>query len=143
MLDIQDRETRLDANRNEGIVELIRGIFQDARTILGKEFLAAKLEIKEEFIQLLKASISLIVGVFILAISAVLLTFMLVFLLVEYASLALWMSLGIVGLTYLVIGAVVVFVGKKAASDVNPVPHHTLRGAKEDMRYLTRKTSGR
>src|SRR5262245_20613802 len=143
MLNIRDPDRGFEATRNEGIVALIRGIFQDARTILNKEFLAAKLEIKEEVAQILKASISLIIGIFILAVAAILLTLMLVFLLVEYGSLALWMSLGIVGLVYLVAGAVVVFAGKKVASGASPVPHDTLRGAKEDVRYLTRKASGR
>jgi Putative Actinobacterial Holin-X, holin superfamily III len=142
MLNSRDIDTRFGKNRDEGILELVRGIFQDARAMLNKEFLAVKLEIKEDFAQILKASISLAIGIFILAVGVIFLTLMLVFLLVEYTSLVLWSSLGIVGLAYLVLGAVVVIAGKKAMSSTNPLPDDALRGAKADMRYITKKASG-
>ena len=73
-------------SRDESVFQLIHGIFQDARSLLSKEFLAARLETKQEIASIIKASVSLLIGAGVLSIGVVLLSLMLVFLLVDYAN---------------------------------------------------------
>jgi VIT1/CCC1 family predicted Fe2+/Mn2+ transporter len=128
--------------RNDGTLQLVKGIVHDLRTLSSKEFLAAKLETQQEIANFAKAGIMLAVGVFILAIGVILLTLMVVFLLAQYTALLLWSSLGIVALVYLALGAIVAVLGKKAVARAKALPEGTLRSTKEDIRYIGQKASG-
>src|SRR5512145_2850000 len=106
--------------RQPSIIELVRGILQDLQTLALKELRSAKLEVKGEINKALFSAISLGAGGFILAIGVVLLSFMLVFLLTTHTDLALWASLGIVGLVYTLIGGLLLWRGKEKASEIEP-----------------------
>lgn len=137
---------RVDPNgspvRNESVIQLVRGIVQDARTLSVKELAAAKLETKQEIGKIAKAGVSFGAGVFLLALGVIFLSLMLVLVLEQYTVLLLWQSLGAVGLFYAVIGAVVLAIGKHKAASVRPIPEKSLRGAKEDIRYLSERATG-
>ena len=132
-----------DADRNESVIQLVRGILRDARTLSVKELAAAKLEVKQEIGKTVHAGVSLGVGAFLLAIGVVFLSLMAVFLLQEYTSLLLWQSLGAVGLFYTLVGIVVIVIGKQRATSVRPIPEKSLRGAQEDVRYISQHVTGR
>lgn len=129
-------------NHNETVLQLVRGIFNDVRTLSTKEFTAAKLEAKQEIGKIAKASISLGIGAFVLAIGVVFLSLMIVFLLERYTILPLWGSLGVVGLTYSIIGGIIVLIGKSKAAGAKPIPEKTLRSTKEDVRYIRERATG-
>jgi fatty acid desaturase len=129
-------------NHRESMFQLIRGILQDVRTLSTKELLAARLEIRQEIGAMVKASVSLAIGAFMAAVGVIFLSLMVVFLLVQYAILPLWISLGIVGLTHTFIGGVIVWIGKSKAGAAKPYPGQTVRSAKEDVRYIGARISG-
>jgi hypothetical protein len=129
-------------NHNETVLQLVRGIFHDVRTLSTKEFTAAKLEAKQEIGKIAKASVSLAIGAFVLAIGVVFLSLMIVFLLDQYTILPLWGSLGAVGLTYSIIGGIIILIGKSRAAGAKPIPEKTLRSTKEDVRYIRERATG-
>jgi len=131
-----------DAERNESAIQLVRGILRDARTLSVKELAAAKLEVKQEIGKTVQAGISLGVGAFLLAIGVVFLSLMAVLLLQQYTSLLLWQCLGAVGLFYAFVGIIVIVIGKQRATSVRPIPEKSLRGAQEDVRYLSERVTG-
>ena len=122
--------------RQPSIIELVRGILQDLQTLALKELRSAKLEVKGEINKALFSAISLGAGGFILAIGVVLLSFMLVFLLTTHTDLALWASLGIVGLVYTLIGGLLLWRGKEKASEIEPYPRDSVQNVKEDVRQI-------
>jgi hypothetical protein len=131
-----------NGHHNESVLQLVRGIFHDVRTLSTKEFTAAKLEAKQEIGKIAKASVSLGIGAFFLAIGIVFLSLMIVFLLEQYTILPLWASLGVVGLTYSIIGGIIILIGKNKAGEAKPIPEKTLRSAKEDIRYISERATG-
>ena len=139
-----DMETKdvHNGNHNETVLQLVQGIFHDVRTLSTKEFTAAKLEAKQEIGKIAKASVSLGIGALVLSIGVVFLSLMIVFLLVQYTILPLWGSLGAVGLTYSIIGGIIILIGKSRAAGAKPIPEKTLRSTKEDVRYIRERATG-
>ena len=135
----QEIPTRND--RFDGFGKLVYGILQDAQTLISKEIASAKLEVKEELGKAISAGISFGIGGFLLAMGAILLSLMLVFLLTTYTTVPLWGSLGIFGLVYCIVGAIFIVIGKKKA-DIKPYPEKTVEHTKEDVRYITERAKG-
>jgi putative superfamily III holin-X len=128
--------------RTESVWELMRGIVRDARTLSMKEFTAAKLEIRQEISKAIVSSVSLGVGLFLLATGLLLLSLVLALVLARYFVLPLWETLGIVGGTYCVVGVIVILSGRSKMKRTNPIPQQTLKSAKADARYIREKATG-
>ena len=135
-------QTRGGNDRGESVIELMRGIVQDARTLSAKELTAAKLEITQEIKKVITSSILLGVGIFILAVAFVLLSIVIALALAQYVPLPTWAGFAIVAGVYLVIGLIVVFAGRRKLQTAKPIPEHSLRGAKEDAQYIKEKATG-
>jgi uncharacterized membrane protein YqjE len=129
-------------DRGESVIDLMRGIVQDARTLSTKELTAAKLEITQEIKKIVTSSILLGVGLFIVAVAFVLLSIVIALVLAQYIPLPTWAGFAIVGGVYLVIGLIVVFAGRRKLQTAKPIPEHTLRSAKEDAHYIREKATG-
>ena len=124
------------------IVELVRGIFHDARALSIKEFTAAKLEIREEISHAVRSSIFLGVGLFASATGLVMLSVALALVLARYLVLPVWVSLGGVGAVYMFAGLILVFVGKGKMKGTTAIPQDTLRSTQEDAHYIRAKAFG-
>ncbi|HEX5607094.1 MAG TPA: phage holin family protein [Candidatus Binatia bacterium] len=135
-------QTRGGNDRAESVIELMRGIVQDARTLSTKELTAAKLEITQEIKKIVSSSILLGISVFILAVAFVLLSIVIALALAQYIPLPTWAGFAIVGGVYLVVGLIVLFVGRRKLQTAKPIPEHTLRGAKADAQYIREKATG-
>jgi hypothetical protein len=138
--DINNRPTEHGASVS--IVELVRGIFHDARALSIKEFTAAKLEIRDEISHAMRFSIFLGVGLFASATGLVMLSVALAVFLARYLVLPVWVSLGIVGAVYMLAGLILVFVGKAKMKGTTAIPHDALRSTKEDAHYIRAKAFG-
>jgi len=134
--------TRGGNDRGESVIELMRGIVQDARTLSAKELTAAKLEITQEIKKIVTSSILLGVGVFILAVAFVLVSIVIALALAQYVPLPTWAGFAIVAGVYFVIGLIVFFAGRRKLQTAKPIPEHSLRGAKEDAQYIKDKATG-
>ena len=131
-----------DNDRGESVIDLMRGIVQDARTLSTKELTAAKLEITQEIKKIVTSSILLGVGLFIVAVAFVLLSIVIALALAQYIPLPTWAGFAIVGGVYLVSGLIVVFAGRRKLQTAKPIPERTLRSAKEDAHYIREKATG-
>ena len=144
LLTYEDMNSRYETSgandRHDSVIELVRGIVQDARTLSAKELAAAKLEIAQEFKKIISSSILLGVGLFIVAVAFVLLSIVLALVLAQY--LPTWAGFAIVGGVYLVIGLIVVFAGLRKLQTAKPIPEDTLRSAKQDAHYIREKATG-
>jgi uncharacterized membrane protein YqjE len=135
-------QTRVGNDRGESVIELMRGIVQDARTLSAKEFSAAKLEITQEIKKIVTSSILLGIGIFILAVAFVLLSIVIALALAQYVPLPTWAGFAIVGGVYLLIGLIAVFAGRRKLQTAKPIPEHSLRGAKQDAQYIKERAIG-
>ena len=139
---MNSHQVRGGNDRGESVIELMRGIVQDARTLSAQELTAAKLEITQEIKKIVSSSILLGVGLFIVAVAFVLLSIVIALALAQYIPLPKWDGFAIVGGVYLVIGLIVVFAGRRKLQTAKPIPEHTLRGAKKDAQYIKEKATG-
>jgi len=128
--------------RGESAMELMRGIFHDARTLSIKEFTAAKLEIRGEISNAVRSTLFLCVGIITLAIGIVFLSLVLALVLAHYLALPIWASLGIVGAAHTIFGFIIIVVGKRKMKRTTAIPHDTLRSTKEDLRYIRERATG-
>lgn len=119
-----------------GIFELVRGILEDGKTLIAKELLAAKLEIKEEIAKTRQATILLAAGCFIFAIGVIMLSLMVAFLLDRYSILPLWASFGTVGVVYVIVAGILFAMGKRKVAEIDAFPRDSVNGAREDVRYI-------
>ena len=126
----------------ESLMDLIRGIVQDARNLSSKEFTAAKLEIREEIKTAIGSSVVLVAGIFLAAIGFVFLSIVAALVLVRYLLWPLWVAFAAVGSLYCLVGAVAAMVGSRKLKTANPIPQNTLRSTKEDARYIRHKAAG-
>jgi hypothetical protein len=125
-----------------GMLDLVRGILEDGRSLLSKELLAAKLEIKEEIAKTGQATILLAAGAFIFAIGVIMLSAMVAFLLDRYSILPLWASFGVVGVIYLIAAGILLVLGKRKLGEIDAFPRDSVQGAKEDVRYIKQAIRG-
>ena len=128
--------------RGESVMELMRGIFHDARTLSIKEFTAAKLEIRGEISNAVRSTLFLCVGIITLATGIVFLSLVLALVLAHYLALPIWASLGIVGAAHTIFGFIIIVVGKRKMKKTTAIPHDTLRSTKEDVRYIRERATG-
>ena len=128
--------------RDESVMQLMRGIFHDARTLSIKELTAAKLEIRGEISNAVRSSLFLCVGIIALAIGIAFLSLVLALVLAHYLALPIWASLGIVGVAHTVFGFIVIVVGKRKMKRTAAIPHDTLRSTQEDVRYIRGRATG-
>jgi putative superfamily III holin-X len=127
---------------SESVWELMRGIFRDARTLSIKEFTAAKLEIRQEITRAILSSVSLCVGLFLLATGLLLFSLVIALVLAHYFVVPLWESLGIVGATYCVVGVVVILASRSKIKRTHPIPQQTLHSTKLDAHHIRDKATG-
>jgi uncharacterized membrane protein YqjE len=137
-----DYQSSGENDRGESIMDLMRGILHDARTLSSKEFTAAKLEIREEISNAVRSSIFLGVGLFMLATGIVVLSIVIALVLARYFALPIWASLGIVGGAYTILGLIIILVGKHKMKGITAIPQDTLRSTREDAHYIRQKAIG-
>ena len=98
--------------------------FHDVRTLSTKEFTAAKLEAKQEIGKIAKASVSLGIWSACPVDRRRFLSLAIVFLLAQIHDTASVGSLGAVGLTYSIIGGIIILIGKSRAAGAKPIPEN-------------------
>lgn len=123
------------------IAALLGGIANDAKDLLVQELTLAKLEVQDELRKAKAAAITLGIGISIVAAGGMLLMLMLVQVLVAFTEIPLWGCYGIVGSGLVVLGGVLLAVGKTKAEGVNVVPQQTVETMRENAQWLTEQTT--
>jgi Putative Actinobacterial Holin-X, holin superfamily III len=102
-----------------GIASLLRGIIADVRNLFVYELTATKLEIQEELDQAKKVAASLSIGAGVSAVGGLLLALMLVHMLAAHTDVPLWGCYGIVGGVLTVLGAMLLYSGRRRTGRVH------------------------
>lgn len=118
------------------IAHLMGELVADAQHLIRKELELARQEVKVEIDKGKQAAISLGIGGAIAAAGGLLLLFMLVHLLTAVFVIALWISYLIVGGILLIIGLVLLQMGRSDASDIDPTPHETIDSVRKDVEWI-------
>lgn len=134
MLGVQ-REAQ-SASSGQSIAQLLGGIVEDAQLLVRREVDLAKQEVTNEINKVKQGATSLGIGVGLAAVSGIMLTLMVVYLLHEVAGLSLWLSYLIVGVVLGGVGAFLLMQGINRMKQVDPVPHETIESVKEDVAWI-------
>ena len=124
------------SEKKQSIGMLISGIISDTRNLFVQELRLGKLEIGEDLRRVKSATVMLAVGGVILGLGAILVVLMLVHLFDALTDIPLWGAYGIVGGVILLVGIVILLVGKKKAQHVGLVPAETAEAIKEDVGWI-------
>jgi hypothetical protein len=120
---------------------LVGGIISDFQVLMKQEVALARRELADELRKAKQAAISLAIGVGVLTIGALLLIFMLVFLL-NWAvpAIPLWGAFGIVGGLLVILGGALLVSAKNKAEDIHVVPERTAETMKENVKWIKNPT---
>jgi uncharacterized membrane protein YqjE len=122
---------------------LVGGIVNDVQVLLKEELQLAKCELANQFRVAKQAIFALAVGVAIAVFGALLLVFMLVYLLHWALSerLPVWSCFGIVGAVLTILGTALFSLGKRRARQVRLLPPQTIATMKDNVAWITKQTS--
>ncbi|HXH13029.1 MAG TPA: phage holin family protein [Alphaproteobacteria bacterium] len=123
------------------LAQLLSDLVTDAKQLLRQELALAKHEIRDEVRKTKAAVMSLGIGIGMAAIGGFLLTFMLVYGLNTLTGLPLWACYGIVGGMFVVIGVVLLYLGKNKMARIDVVPPLTVETMKENVRWIKEKAT--
>jgi hypothetical protein len=123
------------------VAALLGGIVNDVKALLVQELALAKLEVQDTLGKAKTAAVALGIGMGVVAIGGVLLMLMLVQVLAAYTKLPLWGCYGVVGGVLVVLGGVLLAMGKRQAEEIDVVPQRTLETIKENVQWLTEQTT--
>lgn len=119
------------------VVALLGGIVNDAKELLVQEVALTKLEVRDELRRAKSAAITLGIAIGIVAAGGMLLSVMLVHVLVMFTEIPLWGCYGLVGSGLVVLGGVVLAVGKLPAEELDVASQPTVKTRKENEQWLT------
>jgi hypothetical protein len=123
------------------LASLLGGIINDAKDLMVQEFTMAKLEVENELRKTKTAAVSFGIGAGVTAVGGLLLILMLVHLLRALTDIPLWGCYGIVGGVLLVIGIVLLVMGKQTAEKIDVVPPQTVETLKENAKWIKEQTT--
>jgi len=120
---------------------LLGGIVNDAKELLVQEVALTKLEVRDELRRAKSAAIPLGIAIGIVAAGGMLLSVMLVHVLAMFTEIPLWGCYGIVGSGLVVLGGVVLAVGKLPTEELDVASQPTVKTRKENAQWLTQQTT--
>lgn len=136
MLGVSSGSVEQQRDNEPSIAQLLGGIVEDAQLLVRREVDLAKQEVTNELNKVKQGATSLGIGAGLAAVSGIMLTLMIVYLLHEVAGLSLWLSYLIVGVVLGGVGAVLLMTGINRMKQVDPMPRETIETVKEDIAWI-------
>jgi uncharacterized membrane protein YqjE len=115
--------------------QLIQKLFQDLSRLMQNEVQLLKIELEEDLSKLMRGSILLIIGVVFGFFAFGVLTVTLIALLMKVLHSLIWSSL-IVGIVYLMVGYILIEIGKTKARQATPVLNESITELQKDKDVL-------
>ncbi len=111
--------------------QLIQKLFQDLSRLMQNEVQLLKIELEEDLSKLMRGSIILIIGIVFGFFAFGALTVTLIALLTKALHSLIWSSL-IVGIVYLIVGYILIEIGKTKARQATPVLNESIQELQKD-----------
>lgn len=127
------------APERTGVIGLVFGILQDARSLMRHEAQLLRDEVKLEVSKAGRVASEFGIGIGLLVIGGVLLLFMLVYGLHDLTGLPLWASYGSIGVLLVAGGGALLARARILAESVHTMPHRTILSLKEDAQWIKKK----
>jgi len=121
-----------------GLGTLMADILNDVQHLLSQQLTLFLREMQQDFANTKKAVFPLVLGMTFILVASMTLSGALAFFLSTAMEVPLWVSFGVVGLTWLVVGLCLVLTGKKRFDSFNPLPDKTVQSVKENVQWLTK-----
>jgi len=131
---------RITTESSPSVASLLSGIANDLQTLVRQEITLAKTEMLREWDKAKTAAGSMAAGVAVLALGGLLLCITVVCVLHEPVGLPWWASFLIVGGVLAVLGAVLFFIGRSRAAQVNVIPPQTAETMRENVQWIRNQT---
>jgi len=118
---------------------LVTGILSDAQELITQQLALFRHEIQDDLRRTKEAALSLVLGLGIALLGAIVLSLMLVHLLNwSWPQLPLWSCYGIVGGVLSAVGAALCFASKKQFDSFNPLPEQSVQALRENVQWITK-----
>jgi len=132
--------THLPAGPDAPVGELLRGIIEDAQTLVSQQLTLFKTELKSDLTRTREVATSLALAVGVGMVGAFLLGFMLVHLLFELTAprLSLWACYGIVAAALLAISGLVAFAQYRRLRSQSILPEKSVQALEENLEWKTK-----
>jgi hypothetical protein len=121
----------------QSVTGLVSGIVADGQELIKQQVALVRAELKADFQRTIRAAALLACGALTAVPAAVMLCFMVVYLLHESAGLPLWASFLIVGGALAVLSGALIGVGVQRFRSFNPLPDQSVAAFKENVRWMT------
>jgi Putative Actinobacterial Holin-X, holin superfamily III len=118
------------------VARLISDLIGDIRTLVQQHVQLMRHEVEAEVQKVKRATISVVIGAGVLALSGLLFIIMLVHLVQWLTEWPLWVAYGIVASTGLVGGLLALWSAKKTGASVHVLPVKTMQSMKEDAQWI-------
>lgn len=135
----QQEETH--TKTRNGIIGLLSGLVEDARTLFRQELQLLRDEIFSEISKIRHGAVAIGAGIGLTVIGGLFLLIMLVHVLHQYVHLPLWACYGLIGAVLLIMGTAFFIKAKHSLQSFNPMPRRTLRSMKEDAQWIKEQIS--
>ena len=122
-----------------GVIELLRGIFQDLQELFKQQLALLKCEIRRALVQTAIAAGMLVAGGALALGAAALLLLMSVHLLSAASGVPLWGGYGIIGAAAILLAVGLLWFGKRRLSTALRMPVESARTLMENLECLTRR----
>jgi uncharacterized membrane protein YqjE len=135
---MQPRAAKND-DHDPGTLDLVSGLVGDIRELAGAHLSAARLEVRDELRDLVRAIQRAAIAAVAIGVAAMLIGTGLAMLLVEQVGLAGWASFGIVGLAFALVATGFALWARSAASDADGVPDREIQRTAHDARWIAKR----
>jgi uncharacterized membrane protein len=129
--------TEFQTEQDRSVTTLVTGIVDDAQQLFAQQMHLFQVELKHDIQRVAMAFVPLIVGIVIIMTGLLMLVFATGhFVQWLFPDLPLWGAYGIVGVSVIVLGIILLFVSKAVLG--NPLPEQSLQGLKENFQWKTK-----
>lgn len=119
------------------MTNLVTGIIHDTQDLIKQQLALFKHEVKADLTKTKDAAISIGIGIGVILLGGIFLCLMVVELLVwAFPRLPMWGSYAIVGGALVVIGVLLLYVGKAKMQSFNPLPDESVGALKENVQWI-------
>jgi len=137
---IASLSTPATGDATPSLATLVGGIVTDLQTLIRQELQLARREVRQEFDKAKYGFAFLAAGAGLLALAAIPLLFMVVYLIKEYTTIPTWGCFGIVGGGFALLGGLLIAAGVAKVRQVHLVPPQTAETMRENVQWIKNQT---